>query len=131
MSSRSANLKLLNERRDQLRAEIEARKARLDEVENLIRMLNGEAAHEPPEARQARKPRRGDLKETVLALYERAGENGLSTSECVATAVVEHGLVLQPASVSSLLSRLKADGVLMYDGDKYRLKRFAGPRSAA
>ncbi|MBX9596648.1 MAG: hypothetical protein K2X46_19950 [Roseomonas sp.] len=128
MSSRSANLKLLHERRDQLRAEIEARKARLDEVESLIRMLSGEPPQEMP---QARKPRRGDLKEAVLALYEQAGEGGLSSAECVTAAKSAHGLDLQTGSVSSLLSRLKADGILMYDGERYRLRRFAGPRSAA
>lgn len=128
MTKRQANVKHLQERRDQLRAEIAALNARLDEVETLIRLMSGEAAKETPEPLQ-RKARRGDLKEIVLSLYDEASEAGLSAAECVTAAQEKRGVALQPASVSSLLSRLKADGVLMYDGERYRLKRFAGPRS--
>jgi hypothetical protein len=129
MSTRQANVKLLFERRDKLRAEIEAAKARLDEVESLIRIMTGEATPSAPVPQQ--RARRGDLKDVVLSLYDEAGETGLSSAECVSAAKEKRGADLQPASVSSLLSRLKADGVLFYDGERYRLKRFAGPRSAA
>jgi hypothetical protein len=70
------------------------------------------------------------LKEIILDLYGEAGEAGLTTTECV-QAAAKRGVTLQPPSVSSTLSRFKGDGVLMYDGERYRLKKFAGPRSAA
>lgn len=127
MSKSQANMKLLLDRRDRLRADVEAAKARLDEVEGLIRLLSGEP--KPPDA--VRKAKRGDLKEIILSLYEEAAEGGLSAQECVAAAGTKRGVTLQPASVSSALSRFKADGVLMYDGERYRLKRYAGPRSAS
>ena len=130
MSGSKANLKILYERRERLRGELEAARARLDELETLIRLLSGDGPA-PSEPAAPRKPRRGDIKETVLSLYEEAGEAGLSSAECVANAKAKHGLDFQAGSVSSLLSRLKSDGVLMYDGERYRLKRFAGPRSAA
>ena len=131
MSAR-ANLRLLEDRRNQLRAELGAVKARLDEVESLIRAMGGEDATKPAATLPAASPgrtRRGDLNNIVLSLCEQAAEAGLSSAECVDRAS-KTGTALKPASVSSLLSRLKADGVLMFDGERYRLKRFAGPRSA-
>lgn len=62
MSKSQANMKLLLDRRDRLRADVEAAKARLDEVEGLIRLLNGE-----PKPEAARRPKRGDLKEIILS----------------------------------------------------------------
>ena len=124
-------MKLLQERRDRLKADLEAIKARLDEVESLILLMSGNPSPEVVAVPPPPRSRRGDLKEIVLALYDEAGEAGLSSADCVAAAQEKRGVALQPASVSSLLSRLKADGVLMYDGDRYRLKRFAGPRTAA
>lgn len=129
MSRDKTNMKLLIERRDRLRLEFEAAKARLDEIESLICQMAGESV-KPIQETLPSKPRRGGLKEIVLSLYNEAGESGLSTAECIAAAE-RRGVTLQPASVSSTLSRFKADGVLMYDGERYRLKRFAGPRSAA
>lgn len=129
MAARQTNMKLLQERRDRLRADIDALRARLDEVESLIRLMSGDAPRET--APTAAKPRRGDLKDVVLSLYDEAGEAGLSSAECVAAAAEKKGVALQASSVSSLLSRLKADDVLMYDGERYRLKKFAGPRSSA
>lgn len=78
-----------------------------------------------------RRARRGDLKETVLSIAEDVGEKGLTTEECVALAKSGKGIDLVPGSVSSLLSRLKQDGVMFFDGQRYRLKQFAGPRQAA
>ena len=126
MSKSQANMKLLYDRRDKLRAEFEAARARLDEVENLIRLMSGE-----PKAEAVERPKRGGLKEIILSLYEEAAEGGLSSQECVAAASTKRGVLLQPASVSSALSRFKSDGVLMFDGERYRLRKFAGPRSAS
>lgn len=128
MTTKQSNMKLLYERRDKLRMEMEALRARLDEVETLIRLVGGEVTKEPA---TDQRPRRGDLKEIVLSLMSEAGEAGLSSAECVTAAQAKRGVVLQPASVSSLLSRLKADGVLAYDGERYRLKEFAVPRAVA
>lgn len=126
MSRNQATLKVLYERKERLKADMEALRARLDEVESLIRTMSGEAPSEVPT-----KPRRGDLKEIILSLYEEAAEGGLSTVECINAAQAKRGVNLLAASVSSALSRLKAMSVLMYDGDRYRLKKYAGPRSAA
>lgn len=128
MSRDKANMKLLFERREQYRLEFEAAKARLETIEGLIRQMSGEAV---PDVVIDVRPRRGGLKEIILELCEEAGEAGLSTAEVVTIAKEKRGITLQPPSVSSTFSRFKADGVLMYDGQRYRLKKFAGPRSAA
>lgn len=124
------NMKFLYNRRAELQAELTAAQARLHEVESFIRAMSGETAPEPSIATAIpARVRRGDLNNIVLSLYEQAAETGLSTAECVAAASMA-GTPLKGTSVSSLLSRLKSDGVLMYDGERYRLKRFAGPRGA-
>lgn len=125
------NMKLLQERKAVLQTELAAAQARLHEVESLIRLMGGETAPEPSRAATILdRIRRGDLNNIVLSLYDQAAEAGLSTAECVAAAS-KAGTPLKATSVSSLLSRLKSDGVLMYDGERYRLKRFAGPRHVA
>lgn len=133
MSGKAASLRLLEDRRNQLRAELGTVKARLDEVESLIQVMGGVAVPQTTTSEPTivipGRTRRGDLNNIVLSLCEQAGEAGLSSAECVEKAS-KAGAALKPASVSSLLSRLKADGVLMYDGERYRLKRFAGPRNA-
>jgi hypothetical protein len=124
MSSKRDYIKLLKERRDKLRGEHEAIRVRLDEVEGLLRDAEGGS----PEPVVEHRSRRGDVKGIVLSLFDEAGEAGLSSHGCVTWAREKRGVELQQASVSSLLSRLKADDVLFYDGERYRLKKYAGPR---
>ena len=128
MAIQKMNIKVLHERRDKLQVEIDGLRARLDEIDTLLRLMNGEIPAETMESKPPRRQRRGDLKEIVLALYDEAGEIGLSSSECVEAAQTKRSVHLQPASVSSLLSRLKADGVLAYDGDRYRVKQSISSR---
>ena len=127
---RAANMKQLLERRDQLRAEFEAAKARLDEVERLIRMFNGETPSAPSVA-SAERPRRGTIQNTVLDLITESGAQGLSVVELLGAAGQKRRIALDRGTVSSLLSRFKRDGIMIYDGARYVLKQHAGPREAA
>jgi hypothetical protein len=119
-------------------ARLEAEKAafnqridgRLEGLREALR-LQGGASPSVPEESASKRTRRGDLKGTVLALAEQAGENGLTAEECVAMALEQKGITLLLGSVSSQLSRLKTDNVMFFDGQRYRLKQFAGPRQAA
>jgi len=77
-----------------------------------------------------RRQRRGNLKQTVLDLAKEAGDRGLTTERCL-TMAKDRGIDLLRDSVSSLLSRLKSDDILFFDGQVYRLKQYAGPRQAA
>lgn len=63
---------------------------------------------------------KGSVKTMVLDLLEEAGATGLNATTAVGMAE-KKGLHLERGSVSSLLSRLKNDGVVSYDNDVYRL----------
>jgi hypothetical protein len=115
-------------------ARLEAERARIDgKIEGLreaIRLQAG-GGNNIPEASERKRARRGNLKESVLDLAKTVGDRGLTADECVTMARETKGIELVPASVSSLLSRLKNDGVVFFDGERYRLKQYAGPRNAA
>ncbi len=68
--------------------------------------------------------KRTQIKGIVLELLEDVGTTGLNATDAVQMAN-RKGLTIERASVSSLLSRLKKDGVVIYDGEKYRLPKFA------
>lgn len=67
---------------------------------------------------------RSSVKTTVLALLEQVGENGLNAGMVVEMAR-NHQIELDRGSVSSLLSRLKHDGAVTHEGDRYRLSKFS------
>ncbi len=74
--------------------------------------------------------RRTATKGVILDLLKDVGTTGLNAIAAVDLANAR-GITLDKASVSSLLSRLKKDEIVTYDGEKYRLKEFsASPRPA-
>jgi hypothetical protein len=102
---------------------------RIEGLREALRLHGGESQFvaDPLVRRRAR---RGNLKETVLGLAGEVEDRGLTAEGCVAMAKGK-GIDLVQGSVSSLLSRLKNDGVMFFDGQVYRLKQYAGPKSAA
>jgi hypothetical protein len=111
---------------------LETERARIDgQIEGLKQALKlSSGSNVAQEFTVHKRTRRGNLKETVLDLMGEAAECGLTTAECVQKAK-EKDIVLVPSSVSSFLSRLKSDGFLFFDGSRYRLKQYAGPKQAA
>ena len=73
------------------------------------------------------RPPRSNVKQTVLDLLHQQGAAGLNASTAVELAAKRNESI-QQSTVSSLLSRFKADGVAVYDGNVYRLKEFAFDR---
>lgn len=114
-------------------ARLENDRARIDgQIDGLRQALKlqfGTVA--PYEIDAIKRTRRGKLKETVLDLITESAEKGLTTYECVSKAKAERGIALVNSSVSSLLSRLKSDDILFFDGRRYSLKQYAGPKHAA
>jgi hypothetical protein len=67
---------------------------------------------------------RGEAKTLLLALLEEVAEVGLNAGIAEELAN-QRGVPLKRGTAASNLSRLKADGVIAYDGDRYRLPKFA------
>lgn len=68
-------------------------------------------------------------KVVVLELLEDVGTTGLDASMVVRMAH-EKGLTVEKNSVSSLLSRLKKDEIVHYDGSRYRLTKYVKKHGA-
>ena len=110
--SRAPNMKDMRERLNTIRGEI----AVLRGQEALLLEMMNEAPKEPAAKRAAK----GSVKIRVLELLEKQGRSGLNAAKAVELSEAA-GDVLDRGSVSSLLSRLKQDDVVVYDGVNYRL----------
>ena len=114
---KAPKVKDMKERLEDIRREI----GKLQAQEALLLDMMGE---EPIEKTTKRAPK-GSVKSRVLEMLETQGRNGLNAAKAVELSEAG-GEPLDRGSVSSLLSRLKQDGVVAYDGKNYRLKRYAG-----
>ncbi len=123
-------MKAIQEAIGRLEIERDSYNLRIDgKIEGLreaLRLQSGGASHVTDSGRA----RRGALKDMVLQVAQEVGRNGMTADECVELAK-RKGVALKLGSVSSLLSRLKQDDVIFFDGERYRLKQFAGPKQAA
>lgn len=87
---------------------------RLQTIDEMIAAVKGEAL---PAERQVG-GRLRNTKRTVMDIIHEADRAGVIASEIVERAA-GHGKQLRVGSVSSLLSKLKAAGVLRFDGERY------------
>lgn len=130
MASKGEKMKRLLEERRRLEAQIEGLKHELAGLNRAIALISGDA---PPEvavvvAHSSGKRRLG-VKDMVLRLLSEHREIGLTANETV-EAAARHGVDLDRGSVSSYLSRLKREGVVVLRDSKYRLAPKAGNSSA-
>jgi hypothetical protein len=110
--AKGKQVKVLQQELDIVRREIDKLRAQESMLEKLIRMDSGEPRVKP------RAPR-SNVKQAVLSLLERHPA-GLNAAMAVEIAK-EAGIQLERGSVSSLLSRMKNEDVVTYDGSVYRL----------
>ncbi len=89
---------------------------KLETIEQAISAVSGVPIIKVEEATAPR--RRRNIKRFVMDFIVKQGDSGVIAQEIVA-AGTSAGLDIQQASVSSLLSRLKAENTLRYDGDRY------------
>lgn len=115
--ARAPTMNDMKARLDIIRRDIE--KLRAQEALLLDMMDEGPPSHAISSVRAAK----GSVKTTVLDLLKEAGRRGLNAATAVDLAKSK-GIELERGSVSSLLSRLKTDDVVIYDGSVYRLKEF-------
>lgn len=104
-------------------------KSRLDAIRREMEKLKAQEAllldmmDERPPSTPSRAAK-GSVKTAVLDLLEQVGASGLNAATAVDLAKRD-GIDIERGSVSSLLSRLKTDGVVTYNGSVYRLKKFS------
>ena len=109
-------MKMLEERRRQIDAEINQLMTRRAEVDLMLARSRGEAETTPANAPPP--GRRRNVKKTVMELVDMAGSAGVTAAEVVDRARTI-GRELDRGSVSSLLSKFKSQGVLTFDGERY------------
>ena len=68
-------------------------------------------------------PERGSAKTLLLDLLREVKYDGLN-AEVAWSMAKKRGMTLKRGTAGSNLSRMKADGVVTYDGDRYRLPEF-------
>jgi hypothetical protein len=111
----TANMKMLLERRSQIDSEIDRLMVRRAEIDFMIARFSGNAESEPTNEPPRR---RKNVKKTVMELVDVAGSAGVTAAEVVERARTL-GRELERGSVSSLLSKFKAQGALVFDGERY------------
>lgn len=117
MASRGKQMRTLDEMIAKKREEIKKINIEIAALEEARQRTMG--LNEQPRKRAAR----SDVKNLVLQLLEEAGSAGLVASVAVEMAE-KRGARLERGTVSSLLSRLKHDKIVRYDGTAYRLEQF-------
>lgn len=130
MATARENMKVLHDELARLTRQIEELLAEKRALERVLSLMNGdtfkaEALKLAPDLPRKRTP---NVKILILELMELAGSAGM-TSHDVINAAAERGQELSRDTVSSVLSRLKKDNALKYDGSKYYDARYA-PKAA-
>jgi DNA-binding PadR family transcriptional regulator len=119
-------MKMLIEQRDKLLKEIEALRHKVEGLEMAMGLIGGQ--NDEASTLRAGGKRRSNVKGLIIGLLTEAGTSGLNAISTVERAS-RKGVILPRPTASSILSRLKADGVAVYDGNVYRLKEFSNNMS--
>jgi hypothetical protein len=112
-------MKIIEGELAQVRAEIERLRVKEETLLGLLGKMGGESPS--PSTQRKRSP---NIKPLVLELMNRAGFTGATSAE-VDQAVRQRVPTVAKDTVGSVLSRLKSDGALTYDGERYYEKQFA------
>lgn len=123
MAGGSKTVKALKELEAQLQKEISDLQLKLAGVQMGIRAAGGEPAAGSSPAR-AKPGRKRNVKAFLLDWLEERGSDGLNAAEAIKLAQAR-GVPMERATVSSLLSRFKADGTVTYDQFVYRLPKYS------
>jgi hypothetical protein len=123
------NIQRLVEERDRLQAEFRdvaaAMRGRIAGLETAIAILQKDADDNPADPNPG-KPARGEAKTVLIDLLREQGTSGLNAT-IAADIAKQRGIPLKRETAASNLSRLKKDGVVVHDGERYRLPEFARP----
>jgi hypothetical protein len=111
MATGKAKMKVLEDQRDALLNEIEALRNKVAGLEMAMALLTGDNTAGEKTKKSSAKI---SVTATLLDLLKQAGTTGLNAQTAVEIAQAR-GIELEKSSVSSLLSRLKREGTLVYD----------------
>lgn len=103
--------------------------ARLQAKEEVLVSLLSKLSGEPIAATKQARKRSGSVKPVVLDVMAEVAAAGATSAE-VDAKVRQRVPTVAKDTVGSVLSRLKSDGALIFDGDRYYEKRFA-PRNTS
>jgi DNA-binding NarL/FixJ family response regulator len=104
-----------------VQAEIARLRIQEDTLVRLLRKVSGETAEL---VATPQRKRSSNVKPLVLDIMIKAGPAGATTRE-VDDAVRAANPAVGTATVGSVLSRLKADGALIFDGERYYERKYA------
>jgi hypothetical protein len=118
------NMKRLLAERERLKTEIERLQHELKGLDRAIALMGG-VGQVPEFEPVAAKTRGRNVKETVLSIVGASGHAGISAVGVLDKAKELYSVHLDRGSVSSMLSRMKKEGVLdMRDGNYFIAKSF-------
>ena len=120
MASPKQQLQKLHDTLAELEAQLEALKNKKAGVQLAIDVLERDDGGDDA-ADDSGRARRGAVKEALFDLLKEAGATGLNAHNAVEMAKLR-GIELDRGTVSSTLSRMKKDGAVVHDGERYRLK---------
>jgi hypothetical protein len=116
-----ASVRRLIEERDRLLAEIAALQNQVTGLERAISLLDHEAPRDGETGGKA-----PQVKSLILSLLKEVGTTGL-VLETAMDMAQRRGQKLNRGTVASTLSRLKREGAILHDGQRYRLPEFSRP----
>lgn len=119
MANARDQMKMIESELARIRSEMD----RLRAQEELLLSLRQKMSGEPVPQKTVRK-RSANIKPLVIDTMHEAGFAGATSSE-VDSIVRRSAPTVAKDTVGSILSRLKADGALVYDGERYYEKQFA------
>jgi len=122
MATSKADIQRLHEKRTRLLIQLEALKNQIGGLEMAIAMLS----HETGEDSGSPTSGQVSVKAALLDLLKEVGATGLTADSAVEIAA-RRSVKLHRGSVSSTLSRMKKENVVVYDGKVYRLPEHTRP----
>ncbi|MEE8628830.1 MULTISPECIES: hypothetical protein [Methylobacterium] len=112
--------KIIRDFEDEL-SELRFKRSLLDnEIQTIERMIRKAKGEPDPQQVDTGGKRRQNVKGIVIGLLQERPDLGITPGIAVDMAQ-SRGITLEKTTVSSLLSRLKNDGVVNHDGSVYRL----------
>lgn len=123
MARKSEQMSIIKTQLDAVRTQIERLRVKEETLVDLLRELAGEPVIEEKRTRK----RAPSVKPHVLDFMREVAERGATTLE-VDTAIRALNPTVAKDTVGSVLSRLKSEGALVYDGERYFEKKFAPSR---